>query len=180
MAQIETYGKVDKFLHWFVVLNLGATLVFSKGMSDLPAADRAVLYSDHGLSVTTLLIVMVIRLIWRIGHGFPPLPNTMSGFEKLAAKLVHKGIYVLIFAQIGVGFFLASTVDVDMVPKLYGVNYTEFGLAGAEHNALLLGTHKLIYWLIVAVIGLHVAAALKHALLYRDGVLKRMLPFTKS
>ena len=180
MAQIETYGKVDKALHWLVVLNLGATLVFSKGMSDLTAAERAVAYSDHGLSVTTLFLVMSFRLVWRIRHGFPPLPDSMSTFQQMAAKLVHKAIYVLIFAQIAVGFLLASAVDVDMVPKFYGVNYTAFGLVGPEMNETLLGVHKVIYWSIVAVIGLHVAAALKHAVIDRDGVLRRMLPFTGS
>jgi len=180
MAEIETYGKVDKALHWFVVLNLGATLVFSKGMSELTAPERAVAYSDHGLSVTTLLLVMLFRLFWRAPRGFPPLPDSMSAFQQMAAKVVHKAIYALIFAQIAVGFLLASTVDVDMVPKLYGVNYTAFGLASPEMNATLLGVHKFIYWSIVAVICLHVAAALKHAVIDRDGVLQRMLPFVKS
>ena len=87
MPQIQSYGRVDKFLHWWVVLNLGATLIASRGMSELPAAERVHEYGDHGLSVTTLFIAMTFRLFWRLKHSFPPLPVTMKPWEKMSAKL---------------------------------------------------------------------------------------------
>ncbi len=98
MNQPRTYGRVDKLLHWLVVLNMTGTLIAAPGMADLPPVERVHEYGDHGLSVTTLLILMTIRLLWRLRHPFPRLPETMKPWEKLAAKAVHWGLYGLIFA----------------------------------------------------------------------------------
>ena len=177
MSQIQSYGRVDKFLHWWVVLNLGATLVAARGMAGLSPPERMVEYGDHGLSVTTLFIVMIFRFVWRLKHSFPPLPDTMKPWEKLAAKAVHWGLYGLIFAQIGIGVLLASTTDIDFVPTLYGTNYTAFDLVPDSLHDLLLNLHNVVYWAIIATIAIHVIAALKHAIVDRDGVLSGMLPF---
>ncbi|MEL6234825.1 MAG: cytochrome b/b6 domain-containing protein [Pseudomonadota bacterium] len=180
MAQLKTYGWVDKTFHWLVVLNLSATLIGSPGMASLPLAERALEYGDHGASVTTLAILMMLRLVWRLFHPFPPLPDSMTRLEKYAAKTVHWGLYALIFAQIGIGLLLASTTEVDFVPSLYNLNYTALGLVPVGAHDTLLTLHNIGYWAIVAAIAIHVLAALKHALIDRDGVLTRMLPFVKA
>ena len=93
MANISTYGKFDKFIHWLMALNIFATLIFSDGMSDLPEALKPEEYGGHGASVTTIAICLVIRAIWRARQGFPPLPATMSDLQKSAAKAVHYLLY---------------------------------------------------------------------------------------
>ena len=180
MAERTRYNWFDKLLHWLIVLNLGLTLIFARGMPDLPLAERVQEYGDHGLSVTTLLILMTIRLIWRLTHPAPPLPEDMKPWEKLSAKIVHWGLYVLVFTQIGIGILLASTTDADFVARGYGINYTAFGLMPESANDLMLTLHNIVYWSIVSFIAIHILAALKHAIVDRDRVLQRMLPFTRG
>ena len=69
------YGRFDKFIHWLMALNIGATLIAARGMSSLPDAERVHEYGDHGLSATTIALCLVIRTLWRLREGFPDLPR---------------------------------------------------------------------------------------------------------
>lgn len=179
MANISIYGKFDKFIHWLMALNIFATMIFSFGMSDLPEALKPEEYGAHGASVTTIAICLVIRAIWRARQGFPPLPATMSDVQKLAAKAVHYLLYACLFAQVCVGILLASTTEQEFVAQGYNINYSSFDLVADTMHDTLLTFHKGIYWTIVALLLVHIGAALKHHFVDRDDVLVRMLPFTK-
>jgi cytochrome b561 len=180
MATKTDYGKFDKFLHWLIALNIIATLVFSKGMSQLPEELKAGEYGDHGLSVTTILICMILRVIWRAKEGFASLPPTMSPAQVIGAKAVHYLLYICIFSQIAIGMTLASTTKQEFVAAGYNINYSAFGLAPASMYETLLSLHIGMYWVIVSLISVHVLAALKHHFVDRDEVLVRMLPFVKK
>ncbi len=179
MANISTYGKFDKFIHWLMALNIFATLIFSYGMSDLPAALKPEEYGAHGASVTTILICLIIRAIWRARQGFPPLPTTMSDLQKLAAKAVHYLLYACLFAQVSIGIMLASTTEQEFIAQGYNINYSSFDLVADSMHDTLLSFHKSIYWTIIALLLVHIGAALKHHFVDKDNVLVRMLPFTK-
>ena len=156
----------------------GLTLVFSKGMSSLPDEHRVLEYGDHGLSVTTIAICLVIRTLWRAWTGFPVLPSGMGKAAVIAAKSVHYLLYVVLFAQILVGVFLASTTRLDFVANGYGINYTSFDLVSDGMHDTLLTFHIGLYWTIIALLAVHILAALKHHFVDRDNVLVRILPFT--
>ena len=174
------YGKFDKLLHWLIAINISLTLIFSYGMSDLPGAEKVIEYGDHGMSVTSIFLFMVIRLVWRMYTGFPPLPVSMSDVQKLAAKAVHYLLYVCIFLQIGIGVLLASTTEQEFIATGYNINYTSFDLIAKSNYELLLLLHKTGYWVIIALLFMHIAAALKHHFIDKDDVLRRMLPFVKQ
>ncbi|NND66843.1 MAG: hypothetical protein HKN19_04570, partial [Halioglobus sp.] len=74
MAAKLGYGKFDKFIHWIMAINIILTLIFARGMSSLPDDERVLEYGDHGTSVTTIAICLVIRILWRWYQGFPQLP----------------------------------------------------------------------------------------------------------
>ena len=180
MSEKTGYGKFDKFLHWVIALNIFATLIFSKGMSELPEELKAAEYADHGMSVTTILIFMIVRALWRAKEGFAVPPARMSKAQVFAAKAVHYLLYGCIFAQITIGITLASTTKEAFVAAAYNINYSAFGLAPASMYETLLTLHIAMYWVIVALITVHVLAALKHHFVDRDKVLVRMLPFVKK
>lgn len=180
MTDKTSYGKFDKFIHWFMALNIFATLIFSFGMSDLPEALKPEEYGGHGASVTTILICIIIRAIWRAREGFPALPTTMSELQKRAAKSVHYLLYVCIFAQVTVGVLLSSTTKSDFIAAAYNINYTSFDLVPDSLHDTLLTFHKGIYFTIIALLVMHIAAALKHHFVDKDDVLVRMLPFRKK
>ena len=125
-----------------------------------------------GISLAALIFV---RLAWRVTHPPPPLPGTMPSWERIAARASHALLYVCM-----VGVPLAGYVATNF--SKYGIRY--FGLLtlpawGPDDKqvyALFNGTHKALALVFAGLIALHVAAALKHALLDRDGVMRRMWP----
>jgi cytochrome b561 len=180
MARKEDYDGFDRFLHWLMAINIGLTLVFARGMSHLPDEERVLEYGDHGLSVTTIAICLLIRIPWRARTGFPAMPAGMGDTARLAAKAVHYGLYLVLVAQICVGVFLASTTELEFVANGYGINYTSFDLAPDDLHDTLLSFHEALYWTIIALLAVHILAALKHHFVDRDEVLLRMLPFTRG
>lgn len=173
------YGKFDRFIHWLMVINISATLIFSKGMSSLADAQKVNEYGDHGLSVTTIFICLMIRIAWRATHGFAALPQGMPTWQKRAAKAMHYLLYIAIFTQICIGVLLASTTDNDFVAKGYGINYSSFNLVEDGFHDNLLSIHIGMYWLIISLIVVHAGAAIKHHFVDKDDVLLRMLPFIR-
>lgn len=173
------YGKVDKILHWLIALNIGATLIFSPGMASLTDQEKLVEYGDHATSVTSILVLMLFRLVWRLTHPAPALPDTMRSWEKLSAKAMHVALYVFIFFQIGVGILLASTTSVAFTVAPLNLNYTSWRLVDPSFNETLLLAHDFGAAMIASLICLHIAAALKHHFWNKDNVLKRMLPFVR-
>ena len=176
MASSNSYGRVDKFLHWLIALNITATLFAAFGLSELDALHKLEEYGDHGASVTTILICMTLRLLWRLKNGFPPLPGSMSDMQKLLAKFMHYGLYVVIFSQLMIGILLASTTEQDFIAKGYNINYSAFDLLANANYELILSLHITLYWVIVAMLVAHIGAALKHHFIDKDAVLKGMLP----
>ncbi len=177
MTAKADYDRFDRFIHWLMAINITLTLIFARGMSSLPDDARVEEYGDHGLSVTTIALCLLIRIAWRARTGFPAMPATMGDLARLAAKAVHYGLYVILVLQILVGLFLASTTELEFVAKGYGINYTSLGLAPAELHDTLLWFHISLYWTIIALLAIHVLASVKHHFIDRDEVLLRMLPF---
>ncbi len=178
MAQsVDRYGTVDKILHWLIAINIGATLIFSPGMASLTNQEKLVEYGDHATSVTSILILMLLRLVWRLTHPAPALPDTMRPWEKLSATAMHVALYVFIFFQIGVGILLASTTSVAFTVAPLNLNYTSWQLVDPSFHEVLLFAHDFGAAMIAMLIGFHIAAALKHHFWNKDGVFKRMLPF---
>ena len=180
MNNLKHYGKFDLLIHWVMAFNILATLFFAFGMSSLPEQLKQSEYGAHGASVTTIAICLVIRILWRSRKGFAPLPDTMPQLQKVAAKLVHYLLYLAISFQIVVGILLASTTPTDFVASVYNINYTGFNLVAANSYDLLLSLHIGGYWLIVSLLVVHIAAALKHHFIDKDEVLTGMLPFLKK
>lgn len=176
--QPKSYGKVYKTLHWILVLNIGATMIFSYGMSDLSDLLKVSEYPKHAVSVTTIFILMVIRTIWRVVTPPPPIPMAES-WQKRAAEFAHIAIYALIFAQIGLGILLSSTTSVEFVTEEYGINYTAWALVADSNHDLLLRAHKIGFFLLTSLVVVHILAALKHHFIDGDNVLRRMLPFAR-
>jgi len=176
--KVEKYGKVYKTLHWLLALNIGLTMIFSFGMSDLPDTEKLVEFPKHAVSVTTIFILMLLRLVWRLLNPPPPIPGEDS-WQKKAAEMAHVALYVLVFLQIGLGIMLASTTAVDFHTPQYGINYTAFNLIADSWHSELLLAHKACYFSLVTLVVVHILAALKHHFIDRDAVLRRMLPFAK-
>jgi cytochrome b561 len=127
----------------------------------------------------TVLMLAVLRLVWRLTHTPPPLPEGMKPVERRLAQLTHAAFYFFLFAMPLSGWLMSSA-------KNYSVSW--FGLftwpnliAPDERSFnILKATHDLMAWSLFALALLHVLAALKHHFWDKDDVLRRMLPFTQA
>jgi cytochrome b561 len=179
-AQPKRYSTVAVVLHWLLALVIAAMFGVGLYMTDLPfSPQRLKLYNWHKWAGVTFLALTVLRMLWRVTHRPPVLPGTvtrnMPDWQTRAYHATHHAMYLLFFAVPLAGWAYSSAAGFPIVwfgqlplPDLLPVN--------KELAELIKPLHKLLALALVALAGLHIAAALKHHLVDRDGLLSRMLP----
>jgi len=174
-AHPTRYTSTAIAMHW--LLALGILGVFSLGlyMADLPfSPQRVKLYNWHKWAGVTILALSVFRLMWRLTHR-PPADAPMPGWQQRAAHLAHGGLYLLFFAVPMMGWAYSSAAGFPIVwfgvlplPDLLPVD--------RELAEVIKPVHGWLAWTLVVIAALHVAAALKHQFIDRDGLIARMWP----
>ncbi|QAU35673.1 cytochrome b [Janthinobacterium sp. 17J80-10] len=174
---MEKYTKTAMALHWLVALLIVAAFALGVTMVDIPGLTPTKLkyFSWHKWLGVTVLGLATVRLLWRLTHAGPVLPMSMPAWQVKISALLHGLLYVLMFAIPLSGYFysLAAGVPVTYLGVLPLPVLIE---PNPEWKVVLKAVH---YWLnmgLLAAVAVHVAAALKHQFIDRDGVLKRMLP----
>ncbi|MEY4593008.1 MAG: hypothetical protein RIR18_1903 [Pseudomonadota bacterium] len=173
---MNTYTPLAKWLHWLMAGLLIGLLALGVFMHDLPLSPQKLqLYSWHKWAGVTAFLLVTFRLIWRVLHRPPALPESMPKRLQQAAHLGHLVLYVLMFAIPLSGWLMSSAKGFQTVyfgllpiPDLLGKDL--------ELGKQLHAVHEALNLLFVAVIAGHVGAALKHHFIDRDDILKRMLP----
>ena len=120
-----------------------------------------------------ILSLIVMRFAWRLMHPVAP-ESSLPPWQRLSSQAVHWLLYALVLATTVTGWLFASfrgwTVSfffMTPVPML-----AENAAAGKAID----GLHQAMEWTLLALIGIHVAAALAHIFVYRDRIMQRMLP----
>ena len=185
----DRYGAVAMTLHWL----LAALIVFMLGlglfMTSLEETDPRTfpLFQLHKSIGLTILMLSLVRLGWRLANPVPPLPSGMSAWERFAARGVHVLFYILMIAIPVMGWATVSSAPLAVPTMWFGLfewPHIPFlaDLPRAEKRVIegpLAATHAVLALSMLALVVLHVGAALKHQFRDRDDVLKRMLPWTK-
>jgi cytochrome b561 len=120
-------------------------------------------------------VITATRVLWRLAVGAPAPAANLPRWQHLASQALHTILYVLLFALVFSGWAYASS---------HGIAVTVFGLAtlpaifpDASAVGQAIGNlHSLLTWVLLAALGFHISAALAHSLIWRDGVMGRMLP----
>ncbi|RQO50419.1 cytochrome b [Variovorax sp. KBW07] len=175
------YGNVAIVLHWLLAAMIVGSLGVGLYMTGLPFSPlRLKLYSWHKWAGVAILLLSALRLLWRLGHRPPALPArimaAMPRWQVAGRRVSHSSMYLLFFAVPLFGWAYSSSLGVPVV--WFGVlplpDFVPVDKDFAE--AVLKPLHKGSAYLLAAVTLLHVAAALKHHWIDRDGLLKRMWP----
>lgn len=174
------YTRTAMLLHW--VLGLALIALFGVGvyMADLPfSPQRLKLYNWHKWAGVTILVLSALRLLWRVTHRPPALPKavekTMPGWQKLAHHGTHHLLYVLFFAVPLIGWAYSSAAGFPIV--FLGLwQLPDFVPVSKDLAEAIKPWHQYTAFALAALAVLHIAAALKHQLVDRDGLLHRMLP----
>jgi cytochrome b561 len=169
-----TYSPVAKFLHWLVVALIAVQLAVGWLM---PEAERTVppsfLNNWHLSFGAVIIAVIAIRFAWRAVVG-PPLPEPGPRWQIVAAEATHLLLYALVFVLVLCGW--ANAVAHNWTITLFGTVTLPPLLPAASWVRDLGELHEDVVWVLLAVVTLHVLAALGHHFVFRDNVLRRMLP----
>ena len=173
-----TWGTVAKTLHWVAGAMIFVLLAHGWWMVEFaPRAARFEHYAWHASVGYELLMLMILRLLWRWTHPVPALPAAMPPPLRYAAMAGHWGLYLLGFAVAVSGWALAGTFRRPLDVTLFGwvrvpaiVSSPDRGL-----HERLEGLHEQLAWALAIVIVIHIAGAIYHWK-KNDGVMQRMLP----
>jgi cytochrome b561 len=176
---VTRYTPTAIALHWLAATLILANLAFGLYVSGLTLSPAKLRYlSWHKWTGITILLVSAMRLIWRMRHEPPALPETMRPWEKRAANASHALLYVLFFAAPLTGWLYSSAAGFQTV-YLGVVPIPDLLPKDRELAEVLKVVHRWINYSMAGVIAVHVAAALKHHVADRDDVLVRMLPLAR-
>ena len=174
------YTRTAVSLHWAIALLIFAAFPLGVYMHDLlltPYKLRLVNY--HKWIGMTALIVAVVRVAWRLVYRPPDLPATMQLWERSAALAMHLLLYALIFAAPLTGWLMSSATGFQTV--LFGViPLPDLIGKDKELGQFLLELHRNLDYLLIALVGVHIVAALKHHFFAHDGILTQMIPFLRK
>ncbi len=173
------YQVSQKVVHWLMAILIMLDLyVAQKFGGFLEEADRIESRVDHSQLGTIVAVLFLIRIVLRIRYGAPPLPEAMPGWQKLAAHVAHWGLYVLIGTLIVSG--MLSAMNADSVVAPFGLFAFGDGVGDEQGFLFFRNIHEFITDAIIALIVIHVLAALYHLFVARDGSTERMLRFWRS
>jgi cytochrome b561 len=167
------YSSVAIALHWVLALAIIGSFSMGVYMSDLPNSPAKLkLINYHKWAGITILALSALRLLWRLTHR-PPADLPMPTWQARAAHFTHVALYALFFAVPLVGWAYSSAAGFPIV--VFGVlPLPDFVSPDKALAGVLKATHgNLAFLMGVLVIG-HIAGALKHQFIDRDGLLARM------
>ncbi len=169
------FTGLQRALHWSMAVCILAMLFIGVGMVSTVMPKHLVLISIHRPLGIAILALALIRLGVRLRFGAPPLPGDLPRPMRAAAILSHVAFYGLMIAMPLIGWAMLSAAAYPVV-MFDGVRLPPILPQSDTLHTVLWNAHVLLAFAFFALILLHLAAALFHALVRRDGVFEAMAP----
>ena len=168
------YTRTAIVLHWLIAALIIVTIPLGLYSASIRTTVELPAMTAHKAIGITILLLTTVRLGWRLGHRVPDLPP-MASWIRTVARGTHFLFYVLLFAMPLSGWWMTSAFHKHPITfGLFGVPYLPVpqGMtsAGPAHEV-----HETLGWVMIALLALHVLAAVKHHFVDRDQILNRML-----
>ncbi|MEK6316663.1 MAG: cytochrome b [Burkholderia gladioli] len=167
------FNPLARLLHWLMAAMILAMLFIGVGMVSSVSARHAALIAIHKPLGIAILVLVIVRLVVRFSKRPPALPEDLPGWQRAAAHLSHWVLYALMIAMPLIGWAMLSAGG---YPVMLGGGVQLPALMGADPIAFawLRNAHELLAFVLFATVVLHLAAALFHGLIRRDGVFGSM------
>lgn len=188
--EFERYHRVAIFFHWLiaalVLANLALGLVMvGELLAGVSTSLRYSLYQWHKTLGVMVLLFTLGRIYWRITHHPPMLPPSMPAWERRAANYTHFVLYFFMLALPLTGWLMVSASTLNIPTLLFGaIPWPHLPIKPwladqAGFAKQMSGLHGLLAYIFIALLALHIGAALRHYFWLKDQVLQRMLPKIK-
>ncbi|MBS0215573.1 MAG: cytochrome b [Proteobacteria bacterium] len=171
-----SYTRTAILLHWsiavLIFLNIAGGFLMASTPKQEPQHDAILFW--HASLGSLIFLLAVVRLCWRLTHQPPPLPDSIPALQRGAAHALHWLLYILMLVLPFSGYLhrLAGGHDV----SFFGLfNWPAIIAKDEPFRLFTHSMHEALAWTLCILLAGHIAAALKHALVDRDGVLRRIL-----
>ena len=178
-----SYTGLQKLLHWTVALVLATSIPLGVSIVNLSDAQvqeifgvgKGPLYFWHKSFGLLVLMLMVVRLAARLVLGAPDYAAPLAPHERVLSRIVHWTLYALLLILPVIGWLGTSSFGPGVVDFFGIVTFPDLIEKDRALSATLFSWHRALAIAAVSLITLHVAAALMHGIVKRDGVLSRMI-----
>jgi len=174
-APVQRFNIAARALHWLMALAILVILFIGVGMVSTVSDWHNRLLDLHRPLGIAILLLAALRLLVRLRYGAPALPQDLPRWQRHAAQVSHILLYVLMLAMPLVGWAMLSAGGYP-ISLGGGVVLPHIVPQSRSLYAFLRGAHTDLALLFFAAFLMHFAAALFHALIRRDGVLRSMRP----
>ena len=171
------YGAIAVLFHWIMAAIVIGMLCLGLFMVRLPVSlEKLSLYGWHKSFGILVLMLVILRLSWRLMSVIPPLPEALHQWQKLAAHASHWALYLCLFLMPLSGWLMSSAAGLPV--SFFGWFVLPTLIApDPSWRVYFLTIHQFTAFGLIGLIGLHTAAALQHHFIEKDNILRRMLPW---
>lgn len=180
-SSLTRYNRTAIALHWLIAVLILGNFVGAWLAEDLPKPDRMELMGYHKATGILILLLTLVRIVWRLVHKAPAMVETLKAWEVAVARVTHGLFYFLMLAVPFAGWGLHSAASKGKPVSMFGLFDmpalpvpSDKPTTGVFHEA-----HEVFATLLLALFVLHVAAALKHQFADKDATMRRMVPWMK-
>lgn len=179
-TRIEIYPTTARFFHWTIALMIFFNLISGVIMAYFPDLSHEFeIFSIHKQAGAMILVLAILRLIWRLTHKYPSLVGLLPRNERILASLGHAILYILMFALPLSGILFSQSFGKSVYLGMFKLPQL-ISPQPIETAFQFFAFHKYLAIFITVIILGHVLAALKHHFIDKNEVLLRMLPLNKK
>jgi cytochrome b561 len=181
---VQKYSGVAVFLHWVIAVLIIINLILSHITELVPEESIRIVIDTHKSIGITVLGLVLMRILWRLTHRPPPPAESLKSLERNLSKGAHAFLYLLMVAMPLTGWMhdsawkAAPEIPLNWfglfeVPRIGAIMAIEAERKEQVHN--ILGSwHENMGYILIALVLLHIAGALKHQFLDGEAELQRM------
>ncbi len=183
---VRRYNRTAMILHWLVAALLLVNVVYGLEAANADDAHVRPLIDMHKSIGLTLLGLVALRILWRLGHKPPPMPSRYPALERKGAHFAHLLLYAVMLLLPLTGYIHDSAwkLAASHPIELYGlvpfprIGFVEHLAAGPKEqvHSLFGAAHVWLGYALYALFALHIAGVLKHHAIDHESELSRMLP----
>ncbi|MEI5999673.1 cytochrome b [Paraburkholderia bengalensis] len=185
-AHASHYSRTAMILHWLIALLIMVNVALALSAESLPGEWVRPVIDTHKSIGITVLGLALLRVLWRVSHRPPPLPREFPSWERMAAHAAHFLLYFLMFALPLSGWMHDSAWKAAATHPMHLFGVIPFPRIGFIMNLdpavkeplhdQFGALHTYLGYALYALLAMHIGGALKHELIDRHSVLKRMVP----
>jgi len=173
-----SYNTVSKWFHWITVGLMAVALPMGFVIKYIKDSDKMPFYAIHESAGLTIFLVAVARIVWRLTHKPPPLPESVPEPMRRAAQVNHWLLYAALILQPTLGFIATNAQGFPLRGETAYLGFIDLPKFMEANKALadaVQSAHTVVGISIAVLLAIHIAAAIFHQAIRRDGTLLRIV-----